>query len=110
MRLLLSGRVPASGQGTEASRQTMQTLATFFGRDYLTRYLDEEFGSAGTSFLSRTEFQQGRDVTRSGGQTAEVSVRLSPGEEGERRSIYLRGENDVYDRTNFGLRIVFRFP
>jgi hypothetical protein len=108
--LLLSGRVPVTGQGPEASRQTVQTLATFLGRDLVTRFMDEEFGSSSGGLFSRAEILQGREVTQSGGQTTEISVRLAPKEEGGKRAIHLRGEKDKYDRTNFGVRFTFRFP
>jgi translocation and assembly module TamB len=107
--LLLSGRVPVAGQGP-ASRQTVQALATYLGRDLVSRFMDEEFEGTGTGLLSRAEILQGREVTQSGGQTTEVSVRLAPAEEGGKRAIHLRGEKDRYDRTNFGLRFTFRFP
>lgn len=114
MLLALSGRVPAEGQGSDTAQQTAQSLATFLGRDYLTRALRDESGST-DSLWSRIEFRQGREVTKSGGQTSELSLDLTGRDEfgrssDARRAIYLRAERDAYDRANFGVRFVFRSP
>lgn len=114
MLLALSGRVPAEGQGSDTAQQTAQSLATFLGRDYLTRTLRDESGST-DSLWSRIEFRQGREVTKSGGQTSELSLDLTGRDEfgrssDARRAIYLRAERDAYDRANFGVRFVFRSP
>ncbi|MCC6405564.1 MAG: translocation/assembly module TamB domain-containing protein [Planctomycetes bacterium] len=105
--LLLTGRPPASSLSATSERAA-QTVAVYLGQDVLSRWLggDEE----GESLVERIEWLQGQELTKSGGQTTQVSLRLTSDEGDARRIVYLRGEKDVYDRVNFGVKLLFRFP
>jgi hypothetical protein len=59
--------------------------------------------------MSRIEWQTGTNVTTTGGSTVEVKLRLSGPSQGPGRALYMRGERDIYDRMNFGMRLVWRF-
>lgn len=101
--LLVTGQRPEEDwRGGQAA----QTVAVFLGKDALSRWLggdsDEE------TLLDRVEWTTGADVTQAGGETAELSIRLSGSARGRGRTVYLRAERDVFDRYNAGVRLVFR--
>jgi translocation and assembly module TamB len=102
--LLLTGRPPGESLTGESGVEAAETVIVYLGKDLLSRWFDGD----GTSLLERVEWQTGADVTQAGGQTAQVSIRLAGETVGEGRALYLRGEKDVYDRINYGLRFVLR--
>lgn len=84
-------------------------MATYLGRTMLGRVLGEESTESGESILDRFDLVLGQAVTRKGEETIEASFRLRDNLLGERDTLYLRGEKDIYDAYNLGVRIVFRF-
>ncbi len=102
--LLLTGRVPRDLVGNESGLEAAQTVILFLGKDLLSNWV----GGEGESLMERLEWRAGSDATRTGGATAQVSVRLTGTASGVGSSMYLRGERDVYDRINYGLRWVVR--
>jgi hypothetical protein len=84
----------------------MQNVAVFIGKDLLQGWFGGTY--EGESLLDRIEWRSGVDVTQTGGETSEVSIRLRGTRSGTGRAIWLRAEQDVYDRNNLGLRFVFR--
>jgi hypothetical protein len=102
--LLLTGRAPREVLSNDASVDAAQTVIVFLGKDLLSGW----FGDAG-ALTERFEWRAGSDATRTGGSTAQVSVRLSGPATGPGSAMYLRGENDIYDRINYGVRWVVRF-
>jgi hypothetical protein len=60
-------------------------------------------------FSERLEFYQGVEVSQAGIESAEVVFRLTPRPRGKSRLLYLRAERDIYERINFGVKLVFRF-
>ncbi len=102
--LLLTGRAPRDVLSNESSVDAAQTVILFLGKDLLSGW----FGDAG-ELTERFEWRAGTDATRTGGSTAQVSVRLSGPATGTGSAVYLRGENDIYDRINYGVRWVVRF-
>lgn len=102
--LLLTGQPPADSFAANSGRAA-QTFAVYLGQDVIARWFGDEEGE---SLVERFEWQQGREMTESGGQTMQVSLRLTADEDEARRVIYLRGEKDVYDRVNFGVKFLFR--
>jgi hypothetical protein len=102
--LLLTGRAPRDVLSNESSVDAAQTVILFLGKDLLSGW----FGDAG-ELTERFEWRAGTDATRTGGSTAQVSVRLSGAATGTGSAMYLRGENDIYDRINYGVRWVVRF-
>jgi translocation and assembly module TamB len=102
--LLLTGRPPGETLTGETGVEAAETVIVYLGRDLVSRWFEGD----DVSLLERVEWQTGADVTQAGGQTAQVSIRLVGEPEGEGRAIYLRGEKDVYDRINYGLRFVLR--
>ncbi|MBI5434762.1 MAG: translocation/assembly module TamB domain-containing protein [Planctomycetes bacterium] len=105
--LLLTGRPPASTLSATSERAA-QSVAVYLGQDVLSRWLGGD--EKGESLVERIEWLQGQELTKSGGQTTQVSLRLTADEGDARRIVYLRGEKDVYDRVNFGIKLLFRFP
>lgn len=102
--LLLTGRVPRDLVGNETGVDAAQTVILFLGQDLLSSWV----GDDGPSLMERLEWRAGSDATRTGGATAQVSVRLTGSASGVGGAMYLRGERDVYDRINYGLRWVVR--
>jgi autotransporter translocation and assembly factor TamB len=108
MLLLLTGQPPRddAAAGTQGTASTNVML--YLGRDFLTRWLDDETGESDESIFDRFEMNFGRNVTKSGDQTVESSFRLSEEITGTGKKYYLTGEKDRYDHYNYGLRLVFR--
>ncbi len=105
--LVLTGRPPAS-TASATGAQAAQSVAVYLGQDLLSRWISRDDDSE--PLMDRIEWQQGREVTKSGGQTTEVAVRLTSDDPGKRRILYLQGEKDIYDRINYGVKVLFRFP
>jgi hypothetical protein len=103
--LVIAGRPPGEGLAGESGAEAAETVFVYLGRDLLSRFFD---GDEGASVLERVEWQTGSDVTQAGGSTAQISIRAYGKAQGEGRVIYLRGERDVYDRINYGVRFLLR--
>lgn len=104
--LLLAGRMPgARGIGIDQER-VVGEVASYVARDLAYEW----FGDAGESFADRLEMATGADVTQAGADTIEVRFRLAGPARGPGKTVYLRGERDVYDRVNMGVRFVLRMP
>jgi len=101
--LLLTGRPPRDVLSNENGVEAAQTVIVFLGRDLLSSWI-----GGGSSLMERIEWRAGADATRTGGSTAQVTVRVSGPATGEGAAMYLRGEKDVYDRINYGVRWVVR--
>lgn len=106
--LLLTGKPPESNWSAETGGAAAQTVAFFVGKDLLGRWFDDGWSDE-ESLLDRIEWSSGEDVTQSGGQTSELAIRVFGVAATGGRTIWLRAENDVYDRNNFGVRFVLRF-
>jgi translocation and assembly module TamB len=104
--LVLTGKLPQSPWSDAGGQDAFENVAFFIGRDVL----DGWFGgdSEGESFLDRIDWRTGVDVSQTGAKTTEFSFRLAGPEAGPGRTLLLRAEQDIYDRTNFGLRFVLR--
>lgn len=101
--MLLTGRAPRDLIGNEVSVDAAQTVILFLGKDLLSSW------TGGSSpLIERLEWRAGTDATRTGGSTAQVSVRVAGPASGPGSVMYLRGERDVYDRINYGVRWVVR--
>jgi hypothetical protein len=107
--LVLTGRAPRDAGLYRTSQDTLLEVASFLGRDFLVRVLDDESVEAGESFLQRFEVVTGRDVTDSGEETIEATFLLRKDLLRPDASLYLAGERDRYDDFNLGLKMVFRF-
>jgi len=104
--LLLAGRMPgARGLAVDQDR-VVGEIASAVARDLAYEW----FGDAGESFADRLELATGADVTEAGSDTIEVRFRLSGPTRGPGRVVYLRGERDIYDRVNMGVRFLLRMP
>lgn len=104
--LVLTGKMPQSPWSDTGGQDAFENVAFFIGKDVL----DGWFGgdSEGESFLDRIDWRTGVDVSQTGAKTTEFSFRLAGPEAGPGRTMLLRAEQDIYDRTNFGLRFVLR--
>ena len=105
MLLVLSGQPPATGGGDAAAR----SLGIYLAQDLAKRWmggtsLDED----DSSFWNRLEIQTGRDVSKAGTLTLEISYRLRDEYPGPRDAVYLVAERDVYEDYNMGVRFVLR--
>jgi translocation and assembly module TamB len=101
--LLLTGRAPGAALAGDDAVDAAETVIVYLGKDLLSRLFEGE-----GSMMERVEVQTGADVTQNGGSTAQVRIRVHGKAEGEGRAIYLRGERDIYERINFGVRFVMR--
>lgn len=107
--LLLTGQPPKEDvAGGTMSRATTNVMV-YLGRNFLTKWLEDESGASDESILDRFELDYGRGITKSGEQTVEATFRLSELGTGKRRIYYLSGEKDKYDAYNYGMKVVFRF-
>jgi translocation and assembly module TamB len=108
--LLLTGQPPAGAWTREASAAAAQSYAYYLGQDVITDWFAGLGGDRedAESFFDRVEWQTGSDISRTGRETGEISLRLSEDRPGPGRTVYLRGERDVYDFVNYGVRILFR--
>jgi hypothetical protein len=107
--LLLTGQPPKQEMTSGTQDRSATNVMVYLGRDFLTKWLEEESGTSEETILDRFELDYGRGVTRSGEQTIESTFRLSELNEEKNRVYYLSGEKDRYDAINYGLRMVFRF-
>lgn len=105
--LLLAGRPPASAGGDAAMRQSGLAVATYLGRGLLAGLFGP--GDGEDSVADRFDLLIGQGVSRTGQETIEARFRLAEGVIRREDTVYLRGERDVYDAFNAGVRIVFRF-
>jgi autotransporter translocation and assembly factor TamB len=105
--LVLAGRPPASAGGDAAARQSGLAVATYLGRGLLAGLFGP--GDGGDSVADRFDLLIGQGVSRTGQETIEAQFRLAEGVLRRGDTLYLRGERDVYDAFNAGVRIVFRF-
>ncbi|MFU8857255.1 MAG: translocation/assembly module TamB domain-containing protein, partial [Deferrisomatales bacterium] len=105
--LVLAGRPPASAMDERAARESGLAVATYLGRGLLAGLFGP--GDGDDSIADRFELQLGQGVSRTGQETIEARFRLVEGFLMEGDTLYLRGERDVYDAFNTGVRIVFRF-
>lgn len=103
LALLLTQRAPGASFDGEAGLQAAETVIVYLGKDLVSRLFGAQSGIA-----ERVEWQIGADVTQGGASTAQLRIRVLGAAEGEGRALYLRGERDVYDRINYGVRFVLR--
>lgn len=103
--LVLTGQPPRSALSAAGSEEAAQTMAVYLGRDVVSRW----FGGGdddSESWFDRLEWRTGADVSKSGSETTQVSVRLTP--DRRKRVVYMNAEKDVYEKINFGIKILFR--
>ncbi|MCB9916423.1 MAG: translocation/assembly module TamB domain-containing protein [Planctomycetes bacterium] len=111
--LLFTGRLPDDPAQSDALAAA-NTVALYLAKDTLARWLAGDGPTDEDSFVSRFDLEAGRDVSKNGVETLEVSYRLTD-KEGlaselrDRRNVYLVGERDRFEDYNYGLRLVFRF-
>ena len=104
--LVLTGKLPTSPWGEDSSQGAVENVAFFIGKDMLQGWFDSD--SEGESWFDRIEWRSGVDVSQTGAKTTEFSFRVKGPQSGPGRTVLLRAEQDIYDHTNFGLRIVLR--
>jgi translocation and assembly module TamB len=109
MLLLLTGQPPKDDIAAGAQSKAPTNVMVYLGRDFLSKWLEDETGTGDETILDRFELDFGRDVTKSGDQTVDSSFRLSRQTTGKVRMYYLTGEKDKYDAYNYGLKLVFHF-
>lgn len=107
--LILTGTLPPAGQ---AGRATAQSLGVYVAKDVISKWAGGD-GLGETdeqSFFDRIEIVSGREVSKGGVMTMEVTYRWREEEEARGRgdAWLLVGERDVYEDYNMGLRFVFR--
>jgi len=103
LALLLTQRAPGATFEGDAGLEAAETVIVYLGKDLVSRVFGAE-----SSVAERVEWQVGADVTQGGSSTAQLRIRVLGPSYGEGRALYVRGERDVYDRINYGLRFVLR--
>lgn len=104
LMLVVTGQVPKESYTTAAA----ESLTLYLAKDFLSQLGGNGLDDS-ESLVDRVEVVQGREVSKSGIQTTEVSVRLNKRGRGPRQSFYLVGDRDVYDFYNMGFRIAVTF-
>jgi hypothetical protein len=107
-QLVLTGQSPATSSASASGAEAAEAVAVFLGKDLVASWFGGDSDGA-ESLMDRIEWQTGTDVTSNGGSTVQVKLRVAGPGQGPGRALYLRGERDIYDRINYGLRVVFRF-
>ncbi|MFT5051587.1 MAG: hypothetical protein ACI8QZ_003006 [Chlamydiales bacterium] len=105
--LILTGTPPADGERSSSERAA-QSITLYLAKDLLQRIGSQSLDDNSESLLDRLEIIQGREVSKSGTETTEASLRMRDGIWSDRDAFYLVGERDLYEEYNLGLRIVFR--
>ncbi len=106
--LVLAGQLPGSS-ASKTGRAATQSVAVYLAKDYLSRWLSGADAEDEASWIERFDFQIGRDITRSGGESMEASFLFSEDNLETGDALFLTAESDQYDFINFGVRLVFRF-
>lgn len=104
--LVLTGKVPDSPWGDDGSQGAAENVAFFIGKDILKGWFGGE--SEGESVFDRIDWRTGVDVSHTGAKTTQFTFRLQGPQSGPGRTVLLSAEEDIYDHTNFGLRVVLR--
>jgi translocation and assembly module TamB len=107
--LLLTGQPPKQDLAGGARSRGTTNVMVYLGRDFLSKWLEDESATSDESIFDRFELNYGRGVTKSGEQTVEGTFQLSELKTGKRKVYYLSAEKDKYDAYNYGLKLVFRF-
>jgi hypothetical protein len=107
--LLATGQLPKGSLGRTTAEDAATTTAYYLAKDALRRWLGDESTDSGESLADRVSVFSGGEVSRSGGQTVEVSLRLSDREK-KLPVTLITGERDAFDEINLGLRFLFRLP
>ena len=103
--LVLTGRVPEIGERTAAAAQA---LGIYLARDLLGRWAGGPSAEGRESLLDRLEILSGRDVSKAGVMTMEVSYRWLDDVIGTGDALHVVAERDRFEDINMGLRLVFR--
>ena len=106
--LVLTGKPPDQSWDARAGEQAAQTVAFFVGKDLLQEWVSDPGADPSDSWLDRVEYRTGVDVTISGKETSEFSLRIVGEPTGTGRTVWLRAESDAYDRINYGVRMLLR--
>jgi len=106
--LVLTGQLPESALSAQGGGAAAQTVAVYLGRDLLTRWLGVEEGNE-DPISERLEFYRGAEVSQTGIESTEFIFRLTPNPKGKSKILFLRAEKDIYERVNFGVKLLFRF-
>lgn len=104
--LVLTGQVPASASA--AGQGAGQSLSVYLARDFLRGLSDRRLDDS-ESVLERIDITSGREVSKSGVETVEVTYRIAEPWIKVGDEQYFVAERDVYEHVNGGLRFVFRF-
>jgi hypothetical protein len=104
--LVLTGTLPRADQKSPTGMQAAQSVAVYLASDVISSW----FGESSSDDADLLEVTTGRDVTETGAETATARLRVWKGIFSDNSSLYVTGERDIYDRYNFGARILFRFP
>jgi hypothetical protein len=105
--LVLTGTVPRQDQKSPTGMEAAKTVAVYFANDVVSGWFRGKGGDATDSdFL---EVETGKEASQTGVESATARLRVWKGIFSQNSSLYVTGERDIYDRYNFGLRVLFRF-
>jgi len=106
--LVLTGKPPELAWDARTGEQAAQTVAFYVGKDLFEEWFADPAAEPSDTWLDRIEYRTGVDVTTTGEQTSELSIRIVGEPIRTGRTVWLRAENDAYDRINYGVRLLFR--
>ena len=106
--MVLAGTPPRSSD-TAAAASTEAALSVFLARSFLSRWFGGDPEATDEMLLDRLETQVGRDITEKGDPTIDISLQLREQFLLKGGSLYLTGEKDRYDDSNYGVRFGLDF-
>jgi TamB, inner membrane protein subunit of TAM complex len=106
--LVLTGTLPRTDQKSPTGMQAAKQVAVYFANDVVSSWFRGSGGDP-TDTTELLEVETGQDASQTGVESATARLRVWNGIFSKNSSLYVTGERDIYDRYNFGLRILFRF-
>lgn len=108
LMLVLTGRVPREDQKSPTGTRAAQQVAAYFANDVVGSWFRGDEVNP-DPYDTAFEVETGKELSQSGQEATAARVRVWKGVFSRSSSLYLTGERDVYDRYNYGLRVLFRF-
>jgi translocation and assembly module TamB len=108
--LVLTGTLPRTDQKSPTGTRAAKTVAVYFANDVVSNWFRGSGSGGGATDSDVLEVETGHDASETTGvESATARLRVWKGVFSKNSSLYVTGERDIYDRYNFGLRILFRF-
>jgi len=107
--LVLTGTLPSSSLKSPTGVTAAKQVAVYFANDVVSKWFRSSSGTPSPDAGEVLEVETGQDASQTGVESMTARLRVWKGIFSQNSSLYVTGERDIYDRYNFGLRVVFRF-